>query len=111
MTIGTMKAQPALPNEIQDRILDFLHDAKPALKACALVCRAWVPTSRYHLFSDIRLYRGKADAFEELFKNPDCTIRHLTTCESDSPTIRKLVHVLRHLTPSTLYLVHRDKRT
>jgi len=55
MTKNVVKSQFILPNEIQDRILDFLYDPKSALETCALVCRAWVPASRYHLFSRIRL--------------------------------------------------------
>ena len=31
-----VKTNP-LPKEIQDRVLDFLHGSKSALKACALV--------------------------------------------------------------------------
>jgi len=50
-----MKTEPTLPNEIQDRILDFLYDSNSDLKTCALVCRAWVPASRYHLFSKVEL--------------------------------------------------------
>src|ERR1700722_12200653 len=102
---------PTLPNEIQDHILDFLHDSKPALKACALVCRAWVPTSRYHLFSKIQVPGRGANAFEELFASPNCTIRHVKACTSSSAAIWKIGHVLRHLTPSSLHLIHRDQQT
>lgn len=33
-----------------DRFIDFLHHDSEALKACSLVCRAWIPASRFHLF-------------------------------------------------------------
>ncbi|OJT05148.1 hypothetical protein TRAPUB_4074 [Trametes pubescens] len=47
--------QPALPIEIVEWILDFvLEEAfnvwRAVLKQCILVCRAWVPHCRFHLF-------------------------------------------------------------
>lgn len=39
-----------LPSELNDRILDFLHDDRRALCNCSLACRDWLPTSRHHLF-------------------------------------------------------------
>lgn len=41
--------------ELFDYIIDFLHDDEAALRACALVCRSWVPTSRIHLFHQLSL--------------------------------------------------------
>ncbi|KAJ7366326.1 hypothetical protein DFH08DRAFT_1003102 [Mycena albidolilacea] len=46
-----------LPQELTDYILDCLHDDKPSLWQCSLVCWAWVPATRFHLFSDIALRR------------------------------------------------------
>nr|GAT47370.1 predicted protein [Mycena chlorophos] len=40
---------PPLPIELFERIVDFLFNDKESLLACTLVCRAWLPTSRYHL--------------------------------------------------------------
>lgn len=45
-----------LPPELTDTIIGFLHNDKPAVAACGLVCRAWVPASRYQLFRAIHLY-------------------------------------------------------
>lgn len=99
-----------LPNEIQDRILDFLHDCKPTLLTCALVCRTWVPTSRYHLFSEVILY---AFDFTSVFDSPNCTIRsckHLEiwgTCLGTETTvgmIEILHHLIPRLSPSSLLL-------
>lgn len=42
-----------LPNETWDTIIDFLHSDHPSLAVCSLVCRPWLPTSRYHLFNRI----------------------------------------------------------
>ena len=103
---------PPIPNEIQDRILDFLHDSKPALKACALTCQAWIPTSRYHLFSKIRINAWNADSITATFSNLNCTIRSCTHLElwADYATdvAMRLTKVLRllstHLKPSSLLL-------
>jgi hypothetical protein len=91
------QTKPRLPNEIQDHILDFLHNSKPTLKACALVCRAWVPTSRYHLFSKIQMPEREANAFAELFESPNCTIRHVKTCSSSSAAMKGMYFGTSHL--------------
>jgi hypothetical protein len=36
-------------------IIDYLYYDKRALGRCGLVCKSWLPTSRFHLFSTIRL--------------------------------------------------------
>ena len=46
---------PMIPQELSDLILDFLHDDVAALCSAGLVCRSWLPASRFHLFSDIKL--------------------------------------------------------
>ena len=48
---------PAIPqdSELSDLILDFLHDDVAALCSAGLVCKSWLPASRFHLFSDIEL--------------------------------------------------------
>jgi len=52
MCSNTDRAQPELPPELIDRIIDFLHDVPKALIACSLVARSWTATSRYHRFSE-----------------------------------------------------------
>ncbi|KAH9923251.1 uncharacterized protein B0H18DRAFT_474144 [Fomitopsis serialis] len=47
-----------LPIEIQEQVLDHLHDDPLTLRACSLTCLAWVPTTRLHSFRLVRL-RGK----------------------------------------------------
>ncbi|PBK70604.1 hypothetical protein ARMSODRAFT_955312 [Armillaria solidipes] len=42
----------ALPPEIVDTVIDYLHNDKAALEACALVCRSWSVSGRYHLFDE-----------------------------------------------------------
>lgn len=38
-----------LSGEVIDNIVDHLYDDIYSLKVCALVCRAWLPSCRYHL--------------------------------------------------------------
>jgi hypothetical protein len=47
--------QITIPQEMVDEFIGHLYDDRRVLKTCALVCRAWVPSSRYHLFSSLRL--------------------------------------------------------
>ncbi|KAJ6516670.1 hypothetical protein C8R47DRAFT_1313067 [Mycena vitilis] len=44
---------PRMPPELTDRIIDCLSDSHPDLRACALVCRQWLPSSSHHLFESI----------------------------------------------------------
>jgi hypothetical protein len=44
-----------LSSELYDRIIDHLHSFKHSLFACSIVCRSWLPASRYHLFLDVNL--------------------------------------------------------
>ncbi|CAL1711933.1 unnamed protein product [Somion occarium] len=41
--------------EIVDLILDHLHDDKASLKACSLVCKAWLTSCRFHLFYELHV--------------------------------------------------------
>ena len=49
----TSRSTISFSQEIFEKFIDNLHDDKKALKQCALVCRSWVPRSRYHLFASI----------------------------------------------------------
>ncbi|GJE93735.1 hypothetical protein PsYK624_098960 [Phanerochaete sordida] len=51
---GHTLAYSAIPQELLDRIIDFLHDERDALAACSLVHRRWLPASSLHLFSLFR---------------------------------------------------------
>ncbi|KAK0202157.1 hypothetical protein DFS33DRAFT_1056753 [Desarmillaria ectypa] len=63
-----------LPTELCHLVIDYLHDSKPSLLACSLVCRAWVPESRFHLFHKVMLYRDTADPFFQLFESTHATL-------------------------------------
>ncbi|KAJ7687837.1 hypothetical protein B0H17DRAFT_1332300 [Mycena rosella] len=65
-----------LPCELCDFIVDYLHADRAALGCCALVCRAWVPASRFHLFERVSLSKkdGYAAArLDVLLASPQAT--------------------------------------
>lgn len=81
------------PSELEDTVIDFSYDDLATLASCSLVCRDWVPASRYHMFSAILLTAQNAQAFLELISHsttiaplvcdvelrftPDCSMMHL----------------------------------
>ncbi|THU90322.1 hypothetical protein K435DRAFT_968757 [Dendrothele bispora CBS 962.96] len=66
---------PELDLDIVNLVIDELHDSRPGLKTCALVCRSWVSQSRFHLFSTIRLNnRYDVSSFIALCASPYSTI-------------------------------------
>ncbi|KAJ4473604.1 hypothetical protein J3R30DRAFT_3510265, partial [Lentinula aciculospora] len=44
-----------LPNELYELIIDELRYSFPDLKACSLVCKAWLSRCRHHLYRVIRI--------------------------------------------------------
>jgi hypothetical protein len=46
---------PRLPPEVIDRIIDYLHDSPADLRTSALVCKPWLASSRFHLFSSVSI--------------------------------------------------------
>jgi hypothetical protein len=70
-----------LPPELIDEIIKLLRQDRAALRACALVCRSWVPASRRYLFKHVILRsRNGIDAFKRL-RSTMCTfasaVQHL----------------------------------
>lgn len=55
MTDSTVPTPWKLPPELDDIILDHLHNDHITLSRCALVRRSWVNTFRYHFWGDLRL--------------------------------------------------------
>jgi hypothetical protein len=45
-----------VPPELTDRIIDFLWDCQLDLRVCSLVCRQWLPASRWHIFETITIW-------------------------------------------------------
>lgn len=65
---------PGLPYEIEEQIVDHLHDDPTALRACSLTCSAWVPRARLHLFRTAALTCKR------------CCVRFLAVLESTAET-------------------------
>jgi hypothetical protein len=47
-----------LPPELIEHIIDYLYWSQKDLQACALVCKAWLPSTRFHLFYKFSCYLG-----------------------------------------------------
>lgn len=58
MPVETFEPVP-LPMEITDMVIDFLFDDKHALKTMSLVCKAFLPSSRLHLFESLTFVTGE----------------------------------------------------
>lgn len=70
-----------LPPELDDIILDHLHDDRAALSNCALVRRSWLPTARYHRWRNLHLTcveNGLRDVERIIEGCPDI-VRHVQT--------------------------------
>lgn len=52
---------PLLAQELLDAIIDHLHDDLPSLKSCSRVSRAFLPSCRSHIFSEITLEPHRMD--------------------------------------------------
>jgi hypothetical protein len=78
--------------EITDMIIDFLHDRPDALKVCSLVCRSWLPASRFHLFRSLTL-RSHAPLRYSRNENPH-PCNELLAIIQRNPNIALLIHDL-----------------
>ncbi|SJL14128.1 uncharacterized protein ARMOST_17583 [Armillaria ostoyae] len=56
----------SMPQELIDFTLDFLHDDIPTLRVCSLVSRAFLPCSRYHIYSNVFIvHTAELDIFRK----------------------------------------------
>ncbi|KAJ7669970.1 hypothetical protein DFH06DRAFT_1372538 [Mycena polygramma] len=67
---------PRMPPELTDRIIDCLSDSQPDLRACSLVCRQWLPSSRHHLFESVTMQPTLE--FLTMLQAPSDPVRHHT---------------------------------
>lgn len=72
---------PLLYHDITNIIIDHLHDDVPSLCSCSLACKQLVPSSRFHLFSDVEIIPETVTRFLELLDTAETTI---------APSIRRL---------------------
>nr|GAT51631.1 predicted protein [Mycena chlorophos] len=95
--------RPILPPELSDTIIDFLHTDVPSLAACGLVCRAWAPASRYHLYAAIFLTPSNVAAFDGILSKAPAlafVVREVQIRFADS-SVGELVRVLGRLPRTT----------
>jgi len=59
-----------LPPEVIDLIIDFLHDDKPSLAACTLISKDFLPSTRFHLFSEVPVQPRHMLPLLELLASP-----------------------------------------
>jgi hypothetical protein len=98
-----------LPAELVDKIIDELYDDEPTLSTCALVCKSWVPASRYNhslYFPEFTLSPWSDS--ESLIMSPSCTIaneiQHLVLEKmGTSDYIHDIVSRLPNITHLTLF--------
>ncbi|KIM38684.1 hypothetical protein M413DRAFT_447642 [Hebeloma cylindrosporum] len=76
------------PRELTDTILDNLSDDYTSLNSCALVCRAWKPSSQRALFRSVKFEHVKMDAF-------DRSMTTLSKVLKENPELAKLVRKIR----------------
>ena len=79
----------ALPHELTDRIVDFLHEDRLALSSLSLAGRSFLPTARYHRFSHLILV-GRFEQFGRLIDaSPDIgpSVSSLALDSGLSPTV------------------------
>jgi hypothetical protein len=54
------------PQELEDQVIDHMHKDKQALGTCGLVSKAWLRSSRHHLFSTVILRDNNWEEFLRL---------------------------------------------
>ncbi|KAJ7486757.1 hypothetical protein FB451DRAFT_1227982 [Mycena latifolia] len=90
--MGTqLESKPSLPAELTDEIIGWIS-ASPApwrdLSTCSLVCKAWLPGSRAHLFHSIQITLDKATRWNAFLKSSHLTsyLRHVEILEKPEVT-------------------------
>ena len=88
---------PRLPLELQEYIVDFLHDDADALQTCSVTSQSLLPVTRLHLFRMVVLERV-----------PDC-LRFLEALESSASTQASIAHYVRDIRLPFMALVSGTK--
>ncbi|EMD34663.1 hypothetical protein CERSUDRAFT_116842 [Gelatoporia subvermispora B] len=108
------RRSPAVPFEICERVIHFVAHPidRPSLVACALVCRAWLSTSRRHLFHIVHLRTVPQIEFLSQILNNFRGLRDLigglVVCPSDEDApdvLRRSLCMLSHMPSGTTFSV------
>ena len=79
----------SLPVELTDGIIDYLADDRSSLRTTSLVCRAWCPRSRSHLFHTVHV-----KAVRKSFRSFLAFLNHNDQRPQCSPPISRLIRCL-----------------
>ena len=90
----------SLPVELTDGIIDYLVDDRLSLRATSLVCRAWCPRSRRHLFHTVHVkavrksFRSFLAFLNHNDERPGCSppIAHLIRCLIERIRVHSVSH-------------------
>jgi hypothetical protein len=97
--------RPPVPPELIETIIDMLHMDRTALATCALVCRSWLPRTRYHLFSEVIITRRNDAVISKLLSSSTCAItsavKHLVLQTIDN--LDQRICRLSNVTQMSLY--------
>lgn len=93
--ISPCYAAAGTPLELWEAIIDYLHEDPHTLTVCGLVCRAWIPASRTHLFNSITIRQKNITGLLCLLESPLSTVAQFirTVNLSESAVIRNTVSV------------------
>lgn len=101
-----------IPPEIVDLIIDYCHDDRATLITCSVICKAWLSSSRYHLFSTVTLNCRNFLAFLTLLLSQSGPsigpfVQNLILCSMGDPTwfIKSVPQLSQHLCPTSLKLI------
>ncbi|SJL14133.1 uncharacterized protein ARMOST_17588 [Armillaria ostoyae] len=82
----------SIPQELLDYILDFLHDDVPTLRTCSLVSHAFLPCSRYHIYSSAFIvHECELDRFRDQYAGQLYQSKNLAALLKHSPHVAPLV--------------------
>lgn len=92
-----------LPSELVDMVIDFLHSDKESLRRSSTVAKAWLPSTRYHLFQELCIHEGTLERTE----------LHLRAVPKFASYVQKLTVVnvdrIQHILPILLPLFGQAK--
>ena len=92
--------------EVTEIIIDHLHNDPRSLRACTLVSKQWLPTSRFHLIPRLQVQENFVDSFLELLESPHSQfarsarvleIANLSTGHNNAWVNRVMPSLVKHL--------------
>ncbi|TFK68074.1 hypothetical protein BDN72DRAFT_63824 [Pluteus cervinus] len=104
---SSSSSSPRLYPELVDIVIDHCHDDRGTLQALSFVCKDWLPSTRFHLFSQIKLTSHNYPTFLPLLTHPNSTLPHCISKLNLIQDINNEREWLNHLIPDlTILLPH-----